>query len=138
VEGVRIVRWEDLPWRLHRPQRHADGRFVAVHSQLIDSAPDRRVLHTKYDPGLVLERHGHEGDEIIFVIEGDLMVGDEHVAAPATIILERNNPFGPLVAGSLGTTILEVFIDGYRTARSDPDSIRNLLVEQGIELLPEA
>jgi hypothetical protein len=86
----------------------------------------------------VLERHGHEGDEIIFVIEGDLMVGDEHVAAPATIILERNNPFGPLVAGALGTTILEVFIDGYRTACSDPDSIHDLLEEQGIELLPEA
>jgi hypothetical protein len=43
-----------------------------------------------------------------------------------------------LVAGSLGTTILEVFIDGYQTTARDPDSIGELLEREGIELLPEA
>ncbi len=116
-----------------------NGRKAAVHNHPIYRTPDRTVLKTRYDPGLVLDRQSHLGDEVIYVIEGDLMVGDQHAVAGATIILEQGTAFGPLRAGQNGTTILEVFIgpNASTPKAADTEGYKRLLKEEGITLLPE-
>ncbi len=86
------------------------ARRVAARIQVADNTPERRVLYTRYDPGLVLERHAHAGDEVIHIIEGEVMVGGERCEAGTTIVLEKGASFGPLVAGDKGATLFEVFI----------------------------
>ena len=52
-------------------QMHGDRR-VGVHLKFLEWTKDRMVAFTYYDPGLILERHAHESDALVFVIEGDV------------------------------------------------------------------
>lgn len=121
-----------------RPQRQGD-RKAAVHIRPIQRNENRSVLYTRYDPGLVLERHAHRGDQVIHVIDGDLMVGEFPARKGATIVLDKGTAFGPLVAGESGATILEIFIGANASVpdATDPAGFRTLLEEKGITLLEE-
>jgi hypothetical protein len=94
------------------------------------------VAFTYYDPGLILERHAHQSDALVFVIEGDVEVGG-HPCPPGTlIVLEKGAAFGPLIAGPKGCTFLECYGDDVRPAPVDKDGYFKLLAERGIERLP--
>ena len=138
MSGLTIENLDDIPWQEVRPQMQG-GKRVAVHIRQIQRTPDRVVLYTRYDPGLVLERHSHTGDEVIHILEGDLLVGDVPCLPGSTIILEKGTPFGPLIAGKQGTTILEVFIgpNGTGVTPTDSEGFKRLLDAKGITLLPE-
>lgn len=116
-----------------RPQMHG-GRRAAVHIRVVEDTPDLRVLYTRYDPGLVVERHSHAGDEVIHVLEGAVVIGDVPCPAGATIVLRKGTPFGPLVAGEEGTVLFEVFIGrgASATTPEDPAGFRELLKSRGI------
>ena len=138
MSGLTIEHLDGIPWREVRPQMQG-GKRVAVHIKQIQRTPERVVLYTRYDPGLVLERHSHTGDEVIYILEGDLLVGDVPCRPGSTIILEKGTSFGPLIAGEQGTTILEVFIgpNGTGLTPTDPEGFQRLLDEKGITLVPE-
>jgi hypothetical protein len=138
--ALRVIHRDDLPEaREVRPQTQ-NGRKAAVHIRQIDRSDVGNILYTFYDPGLVLERHGHVGDQVIYVIDGDVMIGDQPARKGSTIVLEKNTPFGPLVAGEKGALILEVFIGPGANGLMgrEPESFRKVLDERGITLLPEA
>lgn len=139
MAGLTIQQIEGIPAREVRPQRHRDGKKAAVHIRTIEVTDERRVLYTRYDPELVLEPHAHGGDEIIIVIEGELSIGEKHCKAPAAIILKKGTPFGPLIAGKKGTTIIEVFLgkDASMPINTKPEWFTQILKEKGITLLPE-
>ena len=101
-------------------QMHGDRR-VGVHLKFLEWTKDRMVAFTYYDPGLILERHAHESDALVFVIEGDVEVGG-HPCPPGTlIVLEKGAAFGPLIAGPDGCTFLECYGDDVRPAPVDKD-----------------
>jgi quercetin dioxygenase-like cupin family protein len=129
---------DDAPPQEVRPQMHGDRR-VAVHIRTLESTPERVVMHTRYDPGLILRRHSHKGDAIIYIIEGDLMVGETPVRAGSSIILEKGTAFGPLVAGAQGTTFIEIYLgpEGSQSVGADDAAYERLLEERGVTLLPE-
>ncbi len=138
--ALKIFHVEDLPEaREVRPQEQ-NGRKAAVHIRQIERSEDRTLLRTFYDPGLVLDRHGHMGHQVIYVIEGDLMVGEFPAREGSTIILEKGTAFGPLRAGENGATILEIFLgpNASSPAGADPEGYKRLLAEEGITLLPES
>ena len=73
---------------------HGDRR-VGVHLKFLEWTKDRMVAFTYYDPGLILERHAHESDALVFVIEGDVEVGG-HPCPPGTlIVLEKGAAVRP-------------------------------------------
>ena len=76
---------------------------------------------------------------MIHILEGDLLVGEASCLPGSTIILEKGTPFGPLIAGEQGTTILEVFIgpNGTGVTPKDQEGFQRLLDTRGITLLPE-
>jgi hypothetical protein len=135
--SMEVVRWQDLPWKYARPQRLADGRSAAYNFQTLDSRPDRLVLHGRYDPGVVIRTHTHLGDEVMHVIEGELIVGDVHIVAPATILFPGGTSNGPYIGGPGGATTLEVFIGGSEVIATDDDEWYKVLAERGSELLPD-
>lgn len=51
------------PWQERRP---------GVHWKVLHEEGDRRTVLVRYDPGAVIPRHRHLGDEQIFVIEGSV------------------------------------------------------------------
>lgn len=74
----RIIEVAEIPWREMHPGIHAKPLWT-------DDATKRRVQLTRFDPGASLPRHRHDGDEILYVIEGAL-----------------DDDFGTVTAGNIG------------------------------------
>jgi len=116
-------------------QMHGDRR-VGVHLKFLEWTKERMVAYTYYDPGLILERHAHASDALIFIIEGEVTIGGRSCPPGTLVVLEQGAPFGPLVAGPEGCTFLECYGADVRPVPVDKDAYFALLDEQGIERLP--
>jgi hypothetical protein len=81
---------------------------------------------------MVLERHGHASDHVIFILEGSLLVGDRWCSPGTMVLLEHGAEFGPLEAGPDGTLLLEFYTGDPSPVPSDPDGFETLLEGRGI------
>ena len=133
--ALKFVHVDDVPAQEVVAQLHG-ARRVGVHLKFLEWTKDRMVAFTYYDPGLILERHAHSSDALIFIIEGDVSVGDHPCPAGTLIVLEKGAAFGPLVAGPKGCTFLECYGDDVRPVPVDKDAYFTLLADQGIARLP--
>jgi hypothetical protein len=129
------VHIDDVPTQEVLAQQHGDRR-VGVHLKFLEWTPERMVAFTRYDPGLVLERHGHGSDALVYIIDGDVTIGDHPCPAGTLVVLEKGATFGPLIAGPDGCTLLEWYGDDVRPVPADKDGYYRLLTELGIERLP--
>jgi quercetin dioxygenase-like cupin family protein len=136
MAGLRIT-GPDGGERLEvRPQLCGDRR-AAGHLRIIERTPQRVVVHTRYDAGLVIEKHSHRVDELIYVLDGEIMLGERRCGAGTTAVLEKGTPMGPIVAGAQGAVLLEVFWGEPGHVSEDPAGFARLLEERGIQVLPE-
>jgi hypothetical protein len=132
---LTFVHVDDVPTQEVVAQLHGTRR-VGVHLKFLEWTPSRMVAYTRYDPDLILERHGHSSDAIVFIIDGHLTVGDRECPPGTLIVLEKGAAFGPLVAGPDGCTFLECYGDDVTPVPADKDGYYRLLAERGIERLP--
>lgn len=116
-------------------QLHGDRR-ASVHIKFLEWTPERFVAYTRYDPGLVLERHGHSSDHLLFVLDGELAVGDRVCGPRTLVVLEQGAAFGPLIAGPEGCTFLETYTGDVTPVPVDKEGYAALLEERGIVRLP--
>jgi len=135
VPSLSFRRTEDAVGQAVRAQSH-DGRRVEVRCHFLEWSANRSFIFTEYDPGLVLEVHGHRSDHIIYILKGSLGVGEVDCPPGTMILLERGAIFGPLVAGPEGTELLEFYTGDSRPVSIDPAGYEALLAERGITLLP--
>jgi len=126
---------DDVAGQEVRAQLHGDRR-AGVRCWFLEWSPSRTVIFTEYEPGLTLEVHGHRSDHVIWILEGSLAVGDVDCRPGTMILLEHGATFGPLVAGPLGTTLLEFYTGDPRPVSTDPAGYEALLAERGIVSLP--
>ena len=136
-DGPRLafVHLDDVPWREVIAQQHGDRR-VSVHEKFLEWTPQRMVVLGRYDPGMVIERHGHASDNLVYVLEGDLQVGDRPCPAGTLIVLEEGAVFGPLVAGPAGCLLFETWGADVTPVAADKDGYHRLLEARGIRRLP--
>lgn len=133
---VRFQHLDDVPYREVKSQLHPDGRRVSVWIRFLEQSDERALYHTHYDPGLVLERHGHASDHYVFVLSGEVRFGDEVCRAGSLISLPFGATFGPIVVGDEGADIFEIYFGNSRPMPADPAEYLALLAEKGIERLP--
>ena len=136
MSGLRSTPPEQGDWMEVRPQLHA-GRRVAGHLKIIERSAERVVVYTRYDPNLVIEKHSHLSNEVIFVVEGELIVDGRVCPAGTTLVLEKGTPFGPVVAGAAGTVLFETFDGETGHISEDYEGFLSLIAELGITVLPE-
>jgi predicted enzyme related to lactoylglutathione lyase len=127
---------DDVPGQEVRAQLHGERR-AGVHCRFLEWSPSRTVICTEYDPGLVLEVHGHRSDHVIYIVGGLLHVGDVACRPGTMVLLERGAVFGPLVAGPEGTRLLEFYTGDPRPVSVDPEGYVALLAQRGIAQLPD-
>lgn len=130
-----ITHVDELDWHEVKAQRHGDRR-VSVWEKFLELRPERTVIYARYDPGVVVERHGHRSDHLVFVLDGEVAVGDRACPAGTHLLLEQGAVFGPLVAGPHGATLFEVMLGDPRAVPADREGFAALLAERGIEALP--
>jgi len=82
------------------------------------------------------QRHGHKSSHLVYVLEGELMVGDRHCPAGTLVVLELGATFGPLIAGATGALLFEAWMGDPAPVPADKGEYAALLRQRGIEPLP--
>ena len=126
---------EQIPWTEVIAQMHGERR-VSVHEKFLEWNAKRMVVIGRYDPNVVIERHGHASDHLVYVLEGELTVGDRRCPPATLIVLELGATFGPLIAGEAGALLLEVWMGDPRPVPADKEEYYALLASKGIVRLP--
>ncbi len=134
---LKFLRVDDVPAVEVKAQQHGDRR-VATRLHFLEQTPTRAFFYCRYDPGMIIEAHGHASDHAIFVVRGSVTVGDVECHPGTLVVLERGAVFGPLVAGPEGTELLEVYAGDPRPVPVDPSAFAALLAARGIVPLPPA
>jgi hypothetical protein len=128
-----------VPWQQVKRQRNADGTESSVWEKWLAFSPDPPYLslYARYDAGMIVRRHGHYSPHVLFVIEGDLRIGDVHCPAGTHVELPLGAAFGPLRAGAAGAVLFEVMLGDPRSWGDDPEAFERALAEDGAEPLPD-
>jgi len=132
---VSYVHDEDLPYVDVKSQMR-NGRRVSVWLKMLDLQPERAFFHTRYDPGLVLQRHGHHSDHYVYVVNGTVFFDGERCQAGSLIKLPFGATFGPIVAGDEGAETIEVYFGDSRPIPADPEEGSKIKRDRGITELP--
>jgi hypothetical protein len=128
-----------VPWQQVKRVRNADGTTSSVWEKWLAFSPEPQYLslYARWDPGMVVRRHGHYSPHVIFVIEGEMWCGGRHCPAGTHVELPLGAAFGPFVAGPEGTVLLEVMMGDPRSWGDDPGAFLDALRERGAEALPD-
>src|SRR5258706_2356884 len=129
---LAFVHEAEVPWQEVLAQRHGERR-VSVHEKFLEWTADRMVVLGRYGAGVVVERHGHASDHLVYVLAGEFTVGDRPCPSGTLIVLERGAVFGPLVAGDAGALLFETWVRDPASGPSDKAGYQALLRERGIE-----
>jgi quercetin dioxygenase-like cupin family protein len=132
---LKITHIDDVPWQEVKAQQHGDRR-VSIWEKYLEWSPGLVVLYARYDPGMLTERHGHRSDHIVYVLEGDITVGDVVCRSGTNIVLEEGAVFGPLEAGPDGALLLEIMMGDPRAVPADRAGFTRLLAEREVTPLP--
>ena len=129
----------DVPWQQVKSIRNADGTTSSVWEKWLAFSPDPLYLslYAKWDPGMVIRRHGHYSPHVVFVIDGEMWCGDRHCPTGTHIELPLGATFGPFVAGPRGTVLFEVMMGDPRSWGDDLESFQHALDRLGAERLPD-
>ncbi len=129
----------DMGWQQVKVIRNADGSTSSVREKWLAFSPDPLYLslYARWDPGMVIRRHGHYSPHVIFVVKGDMWCGDRHCPAGTHVELPLGAAFGPFVAGDRGTELIEVMMGDPRSWGDDPSSFATTLQARGAERLPD-
>lgn len=129
--GPKFIRLSDVRQVEVKAQMSAAGR-AGIHLRFLEQAERRVFIHCKYDPGVIVEAHGHASDHALYVLAGSVAVGGEECGAGTLVVLEEGAVFGPLEAGPDGTELLEFYEGDPMPVPADPEGFARLLVERGV------
>ncbi len=132
---VSYVHAGEKPFVDVKAQMQGDRR-ISVWLKMMNLTPERAFFHTRYDPGLVLQRHRHHSHHYVFVIRGDVRFDGEHCRAGSLIELPEGASFGPIVVGESGAETIEVYFGDCRPIPADLQEWEAIKQERGITELP--
>jgi len=127
----------DVQFMNVRAQRNADGSESHVREKWLAVGGGRPYLslYAEYDPGMIVRRHGHHCDHVVFVLAGSARFGDRECPAGTHIELPEGSAFGPVVAGPDGVTFFEVMMGDPRSWGDRPELFEQELDAAGASAL---
>ena len=144
VPGLEPTFWfpggdTDEGWQAVRSQRNADGSESHVWEKWVSFSvePLYLALFAKWDPGMIIRRHGHYSNHVLTVLDGDMTCGGVRCGAGSHIELPLGASFGPFVAGSQGTRLYEVMMGDPRSWSDEPEAMEQALADHGVTQLPD-
>ena len=140
---AQFTHWHDddtdeVPWQAVRSQRNADGTEAHVWEKWVafSTEPLYLALFARWDPGMIVRRHGHRSPHTLVVLEGSVTC-DGVACGPGTHVeLPLGAAFGPFVAGSDGVVLYEVMMGDPRSWSDEPEAMERVLAEHGVTALP--
>lgn len=111
----------------------SDGRSASVWERFLVVAPNFVSFYNRWDAGMISLKHGHRGDHVVFVLEGEVSVGERLCPKGTHLYLMHGDTFGPWIAGPAGCELLGV-IAGEGSAfwaDEDMEDYQRLLAQHG-------
>jgi predicted metal-dependent enzyme (double-stranded beta helix superfamily) len=73
----RIVHVDDVPSQEVRRQQHGPdpAATASVHERWLDAEGRFLALHARWDPGMLVQPHGHNSDHVVLVLSGSMTCG---------------------------------------------------------------
>lgn len=89
----------------------------------------------KHEPGVVVERHGHDGDVFHYILEGEWKIGNSKLKfGPGFMQYEQKGLYyGPLISGDKGSLFLAIYDKAPNFIPAVGDE-KNVQVEKTYEL----
>jgi hypothetical protein len=136
--GPRIIHVDDLPWQEVRRQQHGPdpARTASVYERWLDTGGRFLSIHARWDPGMMVQPHGHNSDHVVFVLEGSMTCGDVACGPGTHIALDHGDDFGPFIAGPEGVVLFEVMMGDPRSFPADEEAWDKLLADKGAKQAP--
>jgi len=130
---------DEVPWIAVKSQRNPDGSEAHVWEKWVAFSVDPLylALFARWDPGMIVRRHGHHSPHTLTVLEGSMTCDGVECAPGSHIELPLGATFGPFVAGPDGVHLYEVMMGDPRSWSDDPDAMAAVLAEHGVEALPD-
>ena len=129
----------EVPWQKVKAQRNADGTESAVWEKWLAFSVDPLYLslYARYDPGMIVRRHGHHSPHVVFVLEGSVRIVDRDCLPGTHVELADGDAFGPIIAGPAGAVMFEVMMGDPRSWGDRPELFDAALAEAGATALPD-
>ena len=135
MSGPRITHIDDVEWQEVKAQQHGRRR-VSIWEKYLEWTPKLMVLLARYEPGMLVERHGHRSDHVLYVLEGEITIGGVTCRPGTSVVLDVGSTFGPIEAGPDGAMLLEIMMGDPRAVPADAEGFAALLAERGVTPLP--
>ncbi|EHJ62646.1 hypothetical protein NSU_0474 [Novosphingobium pentaromativorans US6-1] len=112
---------------------YEDGRSASIYERFVERLPNFVTFYNRWDPGMLQRTHGHTGHHMVFILSGEIWVGDKHCPAGTHIFLMHGDVFGPWRAGPEGCETLGVIAGaGWSFAyQEDDEAFVELLKKEG-------
>jgi len=129
----------DVPWQRVKSITRADGSTASVWEKWLafSAEPQYLSLYARYDPGMIVRRHGHHSPHVVFVLQGELVCDGRPCPAGTHIELPNGAAFGPFVAGPDGALLFEVMMGDPRSWGEDPKKFQAALDANGARALAD-
>jgi len=139
IDVVEAVYWhlDDIDWTEVQRQQNADGSVSVVREKWPIIRPDFLSAHVHYEPGMVVRRHGHRSNHVVFVLGGSGWIGTEPCEPGTHIHVPLGSAFGPIIAGPEGLTCWELSFGEFGGWGDQPELYANEIAERGITPLPD-
>lgn len=134
-DGPRITHLDDEPWHEVRRQQHGE-RTASVYEKWVDFSDRFLALYARWDAGMIVQRHGHNSDHVVFVLEGSMTCDGVECVKGTHLALDQGDVFGPFVAGPDGVVLYEVMMGDPRSFPADVEAHERFLKERGVVQLP--
>lgn len=130
---------DGLDWQEARRQRNADGTTSSVWEKWLafGTDPVYLSLYARWDPGMIVRRHGHNSPHVVFVLGGELWCEDRRLTRGTHIELPLGAAFGPFRSGAQGCELFEVMMGDPRSWGDQPELFDQWCATHGVEPLPD-
>ena len=128
---------DDIDWTPVKRQRNADGTVAVVREKWPIAEPAFMSAYIEYDPGMIVRRHGHFADHLVWVIAGGAWFGERWCPAGTHIELPFGAAFGPIIAGDEGARFLELTNGDFRSWGDQPELYEQAIAARGVTPLPD-
>jgi hypothetical protein len=139
LNGVEATFWhvDDIDWTPVQKQRNADGTVAVVKEKWPVMRPDFLSAYVHYDPGMVVRRHGHRSNHLVFVLAGGAWIGGDWCTAGTHIHVPLGATFGPIVAGPHGLTCWELSFGEFGGWGDEQELYDREIAARGVTPLPD-
>lgn len=128
---------DDIDWTEVQRQQNPDGSVSVVREKWPIIRPDFLSAHVHYEPGMIVRRHGHRSNHIVFVLGGGGWIGGDWSAPGTHIHVPLGAAFGPIVAGPEGLTCWELSFGEFGGWGDQPELYEQEITARGVSPLPD-